>query len=171
MCNQGKKGEMVITELVSQMGQIDGSITDFERYSKTNTADNGIDICLHHTERHWDEMIEISEGNRSSFSAPSKDNSAKIETRIDVKSYSGKITKPVMEKFVSDIPKSPRIRGHLLVGGEGLTKGAEGVFKEAISNYPNRKIGYIPDSGVQKISEATKLQLTNQNNKNQDDEM
>ena len=37
-------------------------------------------------------------------------------TRIDGKTHSGKITSPVMRKFVSDIPKSPKIKGHLLMG-------------------------------------------------------
>ncbi|HFC8466730.1 TPA: hypothetical protein ACFP4A_002065 [Neisseria subflava] len=159
MCNQGKKGEMRVTGLISDMGQVDGSVVDFERYSTTNTADNGIDVCLHHTQDHFREMVEISGGNRSEFSNPSKYTSSKMSTRIDVKTYSGKITKPVMDKFVSDIPKHPRINGHMMMGGEGLTKGAEKSLQDARNNYPNNMIAYIPESGLQKLSKAIKHQL------------
>lgn len=165
MCNQGKQGEMRVTGLISNIGRVKGSSVDFERYSITNTADNGIDICLHHTEDNFKEMIEISEGARSNFSNPSTDTSHKIQTRIDVKTYSGKITKSTMDKFISDIPKSPRIKGHMIMGGAGLTKGAKEQLQNAINSYPDKIIGYISENGIQNLEEAAKLQLENQNKK------
>ena len=165
MCGQGKKGEMIITGLISSMGQLDRSLVDFERYSTTNTADNGIDLCVHHTEGNFKEMIEISEGDRSKFSNPLEDASQKILTRIDVKTHSGKITSPVMRKFVSDIPKSPKIKGHLLMGGQGLTRGAEKLLQDAKERYSNNMVAYISESGIENLLEATKLQLEDENNK------
>ena len=44
MCNQGKKGEMQVTELISQMGQLNNSHVDFVRHTTTNTPDRGHDV-------------------------------------------------------------------------------------------------------------------------------
>ena len=163
MCNQGKKGEMQVTELISQMGQLNNSPVDFVRYTTTNTPDNGHDIGVHHTEKNFDEMMAISNGNLSEFSSPKEDESNRMKTRIDVKNENNKITKPVAEKFIADIKKHPDCKGHLLLGDNGLTKGAENVFHEAEKNYPDKKIGYISNKGIQKLKKATLAQLQNQN--------
>ncbi|MCW9718828.1 hypothetical protein [Avibacterium sp. 21-599] len=165
MSNKGKKGEMIVSEIVSKMGRVDGSSVDFKRPSITNTADNGIDLWLTHNEDHLREMVEISQGCRSDFSDPKSYEGKKIDTRIDVKSYSGKINKPVAEKFVSDIAKSPLIEGHLLIGGQGLTKGAKDVLENATDNYPKKKIGYISSEGVERIKKAVDRQLNHQDDK------
>ncbi|WP_311151763.1 hypothetical protein [Neisseria sicca] len=165
MCNQGKKGEMQVTELISQMGQLNNSHVDFVRHTTTNTPDSGHDVGLYHTEKNFDEMIAISTGNLSEFSDPKEDDSKKMQTRIDVKNENNKITKPVAQKFIADIKKHPDCKGHLLLGDNGLTKGAEDVFREAEENYPDKKIGYISNEGVQNLRKAAITQLQKQNDK------
>ena len=154
---------MKTTELISRMGQNDDRV-DFVRHARTNTPDNGHDIGLYHTEKHFDEMIKISNGELSEFSDPQNDSSKEIQTRIDVKNENNKITKPVAEKFVGDIKKHPDCDGHLLMGNNGLTKGAEQVLNAAQQDYPNKKINYISNNGVKKLMEATNKQLEKQNN-------
>ncbi len=161
MCNQGKKGEMKTTELISKMGQYDNRV-DFVRFTRTNTPDNGHDIGLFHTENHFDEMIKISDGELSEFSDYRNDNSEEIQTRIDVKNENTKVTKPVAEKFVGDIKKHPDCNGHLLIGNNGLTKGAEQVLNQAHQSYPNKKIGYISNDGVSRLMEVNDRKLAKQ---------
>ena len=110
-------------------------------------------------------MIAISTGNLSEFSDPKEDDSKKMQTRIDVKNENNKITKPVAQKFIADIKKHPDCKGHLLLGDNGLTKGAEDVFREAEENYPDKKIGYISNEGVQNLRKAAITQLQKQNDK------
>ncbi|MCS4534032.1 hypothetical protein [Neisseria montereyensis] len=166
MSNLGKKGEMKVTGLISGMGQCDDRI-DLTRHTRTNTPDNGCDIVLHHTVTHFNEMMKISTGELSDFSNPQEDKSKKIQTRIDVKNENNKITKPLAEKFIGDIKKHPDCIGQLLIGNNGLTKGAKEVLDEAQRNYPNKKIGYISNDGVNKLCEVTQRQLKTQNNSRQ----
>ena len=145
---------MKVIELISKIGQQDNSHVDITRYTTTNTPDNGYDIGLHHTEKHFDEMLKVSSGNLSKFSDPKDDCSKKIQTRIDVKNENNKITKPVAEKFVADIKKHPDCEGHLLIGNNGLTKGAEQILSEANEKYSDKKIDYISNDGVKKLKET-----------------
>lgn len=162
MSDLGKKGEMKAIELIAKMGQRDNSHVDLVRYTITNAPDNGHDIGVHHTSNHFDEMLAVSRGELTQFSNPKDDSSEKIKTRIDVKNENNKVTKPVAEKFVSDIKKHPDCQGHLLVGNNGLTKGAEQILFEAAQSYPDKKIGYISNAGLNNLMEVASNELERQ---------
>lgn len=163
MSNSGKKGEMKVIQALSIMGQRNGSRVDLTRYTITNTPDGGYDIGLHHTPRHFDEMRAVASGDLAKFSNPMDDDSGKLITRIEVKNENNLITKPVAEKFVSDIKRHPDCQGHLLIGNNGLTKGAEQTLFDAVRAYPDKKIGYISNEGVERLMRVATNELESQN--------
>lgn len=158
--NKGKKGEMKALELISKMGQIDDSPVDVTRPTVTNMPDLGLDLGLHHTEQHFDEMLKIAAGEQNAFSNPADDHSRKMQTRIDVKNEDSKTNKPQMSKFISDIKKHPDCKGHILMGNDGLTAGAAEVLKEAQENFPEQKIAYISNTGVKNLFNVVETQLS-----------
>ncbi|HED4455614.1 TPA: hypothetical protein R4345_001783, partial [Pasteurella multocida] len=140
--------------------------SDLIRPSTTNTADGGADLILEHTTNNLDEMLSISKGTIDDFSSPQNDNSPKIKTRIDVKAYENrKIPKSVAEKFIGDIKLNPDCDAHLLMGGDGLTKGAQEVIDNARTQLPERKrVELIDNEGIKNLNRLALLKANQRSN-------
>lgn len=118
--DKGKKGERDFMKTIFKMEDA-GEDVDLKKDTYTNEPDNGGDVeikCGHNIGELMGAIIQDKE-KKPVLS------DKKIKVRIDVKNYEGKISKPVVEKFVADCEKNPQVAEHWLVGGKGLTKGAQ----------------------------------------------
>ncbi|HHE3508035.1 TPA: hypothetical protein ACPDKD_001355 [Pasteurella multocida] len=150
---KGKDKELEVTSTLSRLA-INNPNSDLIRPSTTNTADGGADVILEHTRNNLDEMLNIAKGTIDDFSSPQNDNTPKIRTRIDVKAYENrKIPKNIAEKFIGDIKLNPDCNAHLLMGGDGLTKGAQEVIDNAKTQLPEEKIIEVIDNeGIKRLT-------------------
>ena len=147
--NKGKKGETRLIRLVCDIMDAEAS-TDFTRHTNTNTADGGADIVLEHPREYYDRLLYVA--SVESRSEPRTSNlSVRVKTRIDNKNYNGKIDEVVVNKFGGDIRKNPDCEGHLLAGGEGLTRGGKIALKNLQSAHPKKRIDYMNESELKKI--------------------
>ena len=147
--NKGRKGETRLIRLVCDIMDTEES-TDFTRHTNTNTADGGADIVLEHPREFYDRLLDIA--SVESRSEPKTSNpDTRVKSRIDNKNYNGKLDEVVVNKFGGDIRKNPDCEGHLLAGGEGLTRGGKIALKNLQSAHPKKRIDYIDESGLKKI--------------------
>lgn len=154
--NLGKMGEMNALILTAQMGKLHPRVEPL-RHTATNMPDNGVDVELKHTEQHWQDIQAIVQGRQTQFSGSLNDTSPNMTTRIDVKNHQGKLSKPQVEKFIGDCAKNPTMNGDILLGGNGLTKGAEQALRDGQAAYPQRKIAYIDNDGWARLNQAVLL--------------
>lgn len=150
--DKGKELEMDVIILIANMGKKHPKV-DLTRYTTTNTADNGLDVEMTATENSLKEFIDIANGNITVFSDPKKDSSKKVLVRIDAKYREEAITKPETEKFVDEIAKHPKKKGHILLGSN-LTDGAKKVIENAQSTNPKKVIVHIDNEGVENLKNA-----------------
>jgi hypothetical protein len=82
-----------------------------------------------------------------------KEKSKTEKSRIDVKNTDSKIGKDGVNKFGGDIRKNPDCKNHILLGGKGLTKGAQNELKSLQEAYSEsgKKIAYISNEGLSNI--------------------
>lgn len=87
----------------------------------------------------WEKLQVIAENGESSVLL----SNTNIRVRIDIKNHSSKIPKATANKFVEDTNNNPDFDEHWLIGGNGLTKGAQEVFdesqKKGIHRYMNQE--------------------------------
>ncbi|GEM_PF-1894362 len=135
--NQGKDGEMMMAVILSSISVAENG-ADFTRHSHTNSADLGADFQFRALPSTFEKVDQIANGTYESM-RPSDANcdpvhnqnniTEKYESaRIDVKT-SDVISKAGVDKFVSDIPKHPTTKYHILAGGELKGKAKE-TFNE-----------------------------------------
>lgn len=157
--NQGKDGEMMMAVILSSISVKENG-ADFTRHSHTNSADLGADFQFRALPSTFEKIDQITKGTYESL-PPSDTNCEpghnqntipeKYESaRIDVKT-SDVISKAGVDKFVSDIPKHPTTKYHILAGGELKGKAKE-TFVEQQELWA--------DSGIQ-LQHWTKQALVN----------
>jgi len=131
--NQGKDGEMMMAVILSSISVAENG-ADFTRHSHTNSADLGADFQFRALPSTFEKIDHITKGTYELL-PPSDANCDPMHNqntvpekyefaRIDVKS-SEVISKAGVDKFVSDIPKHPSTKYHILAGGELKGKAKE----------------------------------------------
>ena len=159
--NQGKKGEMVVAVLAASIAYHEDGI-DYTRPSVTNSADMGADLYLRHPKGYLENtLLPMADGSylRLPEDGPkdteSRDSGAETQkSRIDVKKTDEKLGKGTVEKFVADIHKHPDCKGHILVGGSGLTKPAEQILARAKDDFQKdgKILAYISEDGLRRVA-------------------
>ena len=97
-------------------------------------------------------MTGISSGEKP-VEVETDPNSPTVKTRIDVKATNGVISPDTVDKFVGDIRKNPDCKGHALVGGSRMSKGAKEKFETAqeAAKEDGKFVIYIPNIGLQNL--------------------
>lgn len=148
--NKGKDGEMQVAKLLCDISTKEEKC-DFTRPTNTNTADGGADLVLEHPEGFTEHLSSIADGESKSIFRANDEQNKTEKTRIDVKATPSKISADTVDKFGGDIRKNPDCKGHMLVGGSGMTKGATEKFnsiREAVNN-DGKKVTYISNEGLE----------------------
>lgn len=120
MSKKGKKGEAILAITLAKITQVEENF-EFKKPTYTNAPDDGLDFAVkmpHNFHEKLDAIIQ----NKDEIPSTS---STEVEVRIDNKDYAGKISKPIVDKFINDCEKHPDMAEHWMTGGKGLTKGAE----------------------------------------------
>lgn len=159
--NKGKKGEMRLVKTLSNIVSVEedhNKSCDVTRHTNTNTADSGADAVLESPVSVVTNSLHIANDNGKIQSGAIHGEVRKplgdrrIKTRFDFKNTKSKLGSDTVRKFGGDIRKNPDCDGHLLVGGEGLTKGGKQEFKSLIDAYGKEKIiAYISNEGFRNI--------------------
>lgn len=130
--NQGKDGEMIMAVILSSISVAENG-ADFTRHSHTNSADLGQDFQFRAPPSTFEKIDQIAKGTFESLPPPDANQNTAPEkyesARIDVKT-SDVISKAGVDKFVSDIPKHPTTKHHVLAGGELKGKAKETFAKQ-----------------------------------------
>jgi len=147
--NKGKIGEMRVVRLVSEIVSAEDKC-DFTRHTNTNTADGGADVVLEHVPDLHQKLITIASGNDLSTDISCSNTSKSVKTRIDVKTTDSKISKDTVVKFGGDIRRNPDCKGHMLLGGAGLTRGAKKEFDKIkhASDEVGKQVSYVSNEGL-----------------------
>lgn len=157
--DKGKKGERNLIKTIFKMEEA-GEDIDIRKPTYTNEPDDGLDIemkCGHNIGEFIDAIIQDKE-NKPNLS------NKKIKVRMDAKNYSGKISKPIADKFLRDCEKNPQAAEHWLVGGKTLTKGA----KDAIDN-SEHVCRYYCQKDINKVDNYYENKLANMVDNDLDD--
>lgn len=149
--NKGKDGEMRVAKLLCEVS-IKEEKCDFTRPTNTNTADGGADLVLEHPDGFEQKLIGISSGGGTTEEETAPDSST-VKTRIDVKTTDGAISPDTVDKFIGDIRKNPDCKGHVLVGGSRMSKGAQKKFEagKESAQEDGKFVAYIPNEGLQNL--------------------
>ena len=152
--NKGKDGEMQVAKLLANVSQTDDNV-DFTRQTITNCPDQGADFIIKHDKNLLPEFAKITDSPIKNDNLRNVSQRKNYETRIDVKTTDKKLQKDIVDKFVQDINNFPNCDGHLLMGGEGLTKQAKKNFDTAQDNQSKKgkNIMYISNKGIRKLEE------------------
>ena len=124
--DKGRDGELRFNEILIKLARF-GAVQDYKKPTFTNEPDDGKDFELKAPHN----ISEIMESLKKGESKTPPFSNQSINIRVDVKNYSGKIGKPVVDKFVGDIKKNPNDNEHWLVGGVDLTKPAQNALEYA----------------------------------------
>lgn len=153
--NKGKDGEMKVTKVVCDIALRENGV-DFTRPTNTNTADMGADMILESPVGFLERLENIALGKTefSDKSVQTNDNSSTTyKTRIDVKATDRKLQSDTVDKFTADIRRHPDCKGHILIGGSGLTGPAKIKFNQVQvdAESDGKKVTYISNNGLSKI--------------------
>lgn len=150
--NKGKIGEARTARILTKISEVEETV-DFTKPSFTNAPDNGVDFELKAPHNIAEKLDGIIEENPKIANLSNHN----IHIRIDNKDYNGKISKPVVDKFLKDIDKNPEYAEHWLAGGSELTKGAKETFEKS-----NSVIRYYSKSNMNKIDNYYQNEIDNE---------
>lgn len=150
--NKGKDGEMQVAKLLANISQTKDNV-DFTRQTSTNCPDQGADFIVKHDKNLLSEIAKIAGSSIKNTNSKCLSQKKNQETRIDVKATNKKLQKDVVNKFIQDINNFPKCDGHILMGGEGLTKQAQKNFDAAqdIQATKGKNVMYIENKGIVKL--------------------
>lgn len=153
--NKGKSGEMVLLNIISSTCHVTDKL-EITRPSKTNSADLGLDMSLSGPKKEIEKFINHAIPERTQPKhIENIDENKIVKARIDSKNFENRITKVEMKKFVSETAIHSDSTYHLLMGGRGLTKGAQEVINNAAPLLEKQGIEviHITHEGIDRLSD------------------
>ena len=152
--NKGKDGEMNVIKLLADVAIREDKF-DFTRPTITNESDMGADLIFKSTLQSLNYMLQVAYGNtEAAVTDEAEPAQTKImESRIDVKTTQNRLQTDSVDKFASDVRKHPNCCGHILMGGNGLTKPAQQKFNEYKEVYKQegKILAYISNEGINNL--------------------
>lgn len=154
MSKKGKNGEAKLAITLAKITQVEENF-EFKKPTYTNAPDDGLDFAVK-MPHNFSEKLDAIILKKDEMPPTS---SVEVEARIDNKDYNGKISKPIMDKFINDCNKHIDMAEHWLTGGGGLTKGAQKAMND--SEYVIR---YYSQENIDNIDNYYQLEIDNEVN-------
>jgi len=154
--NKGKSGEMILLNIISSACSLRDKL-EVTRPSKTNSADLGLDMTLSGPKKEVEVFIQNAIPERiQPKHIENIDQNKIVKARIDSKNFENRVTKSEMKKFVSETAIHTDSTYHLIMGGTGLTKGAEEIIKNAntLLEKQGMEVIHITHDGIINLSDS-----------------